>query len=643
MLIVPVLLALPLVLQDPQQPPLPTFKSAVDVVAVDVSVIDSQGRPITGLTATDFSLTVDGRPRRISSLQFISVAHPADKKSPALAQYTSNDAAVGGRLIALVVDQGNISTGTGKRAIDAARRFVRGLNPADRVALFTLPGAGPRVDFTSNHALVESLLDRVVGTAAMNVGPHSIGVAEALAVERNAPRAVELLIDRECAGYRTPDEVAPCRAQLAGEARALAAEIRSRTTDSLLGLRDLFERLSIVPSPKTVVLISEGLIIERELADVTWVAPLAARSQLSLYVLQVEPPIHQASTARSSATRLADIDIAQDGLAYLSGLARGSVFRIAAGADFAFARIATELSAYYLVSFEPEPSDRDGKTHKIRVSVPARRDATIRARSEFAVDATRQQTVGAALADTIRSPLLATDMGVTLATYSFWDAESQKIRLVLASEIDRSLNPSKTVSLAYVLLDDRGAIVATDVEPALKTPIGPGSRQIHVGAAVVPDGVYTIKLAVIDEDGKRGSVEHTFRAQLESAGQVRIGGLLLAERAADNLPLRPGAGGRFSSDTLFAYLELYSPVPEQLRDASVVVEIAATVESRALESAVAVFHDDDGPGRGRAAEAILPLTFLKPGDYVARAIVSVAGRKVGQIVRPFRVNEREIK
>ena len=39
-------------------------------------------------------------------------------------------------------------------------------------------------------------------------------------------------------------------------------------------------------------------------------------------------------------------------------------------ADNAFARLALELSGYYLLGFEPESVDRDGKPHRIKVTVP---------------------------------------------------------------------------------------------------------------------------------------------------------------------------------------------------------------------------------------------------------------------------------
>jgi hypothetical protein len=63
-------LGLALLAAQDQPPPKPTFKSAVDLVPVDVNVIDKSGRPVPDLAAGDFTQTVDGKPRRIVSAQF---------------------------------------------------------------------------------------------------------------------------------------------------------------------------------------------------------------------------------------------------------------------------------------------------------------------------------------------------------------------------------------------------------------------------------------------------------------------------------------------------------------------------------------------------------------------------------------------
>ena len=56
---------LPVAARQQQQPPQPTFRAGVDVVAVDVHVVDGTGRPVPGLRPEDFAITVDGRPRPI--------------------------------------------------------------------------------------------------------------------------------------------------------------------------------------------------------------------------------------------------------------------------------------------------------------------------------------------------------------------------------------------------------------------------------------------------------------------------------------------------------------------------------------------------------------------------------------------------
>jgi len=50
-----------------------TFRSAIDILQLDVSVLDSKRRPITGLTAADFTVTEDGKPRKVETVVEINV------------------------------------------------------------------------------------------------------------------------------------------------------------------------------------------------------------------------------------------------------------------------------------------------------------------------------------------------------------------------------------------------------------------------------------------------------------------------------------------------------------------------------------------------------------------------------------------
>ena len=47
-----------------------TFRSSVDLIAVDVQIVDRSGVPLTSLKPEDFEVTLDGRRRRVVSALF---------------------------------------------------------------------------------------------------------------------------------------------------------------------------------------------------------------------------------------------------------------------------------------------------------------------------------------------------------------------------------------------------------------------------------------------------------------------------------------------------------------------------------------------------------------------------------------------
>ena len=621
----------------PAQAP-PTFKSSVDLVPVDINVIDRNGRPVADLTAADFALKVDGRPRKIRSAQFIAVTRDVERAPVGPADYSSNAASTGGRLIMLVIDQGNIGLSRGKYAIAAANRFVSRLTPADRVGLVTIPGAGPQIDFTANHALVQNALQRIVGLSDQGERQvNEIGLSEALALQRGNEQLIQTILERECSGLSAGADLQSCRDKLMAQARALYVDVHGRTRDSLLSLRVVMDRLARTVAPKTVVYVSEGLMIDRrEMSEVAWIGPLAARAQITFYVMQLEPPMFDSTNAQNSPTRGEDIQLAQESLGHLAGVARGAVFRIISGADMAFNRLALELSGYYLLSFEPEADDRDGKDHKIKVELPGRKDVTIRARNDFSVTANRVVSTQERLAETLASPLLASDIGLKLSAYSFTGTEEDRLRVILAAEIDRSQNPGSKVALAYTVSDASGRTISTQLEPEVQTPVRADTRtQTYLGAVAASPGIYRIKLAVADDTGKSGSVEHTIRAQLTSAGQIHITDLLLGEDSAGGGGVNPTVSAEFKGNMLHAYVELHSEAPEPLKAASVALEIANGETTRAIDSVPARFGSDE-PTR-RVAEGAIPIALLPPGEYIARAVVSAGGAKLGQVSRPFRI------
>ena len=79
--------------QQPQTtPPRPSFETKAELVLVDVNVVDRDAKPVPTLTAADFELQVNGQPRPIQTVQFIStVPTNTTPATPRETAYSSND------------------------------------------------------------------------------------------------------------------------------------------------------------------------------------------------------------------------------------------------------------------------------------------------------------------------------------------------------------------------------------------------------------------------------------------------------------------------------------------------------------------------------------------------------------------------
>ncbi len=59
-----------------QQPQQPVFRAGIELVTVDVTALDSNGRQVTDLTAADFQVDIDGDRRQVTSAEYVRSADP---------------------------------------------------------------------------------------------------------------------------------------------------------------------------------------------------------------------------------------------------------------------------------------------------------------------------------------------------------------------------------------------------------------------------------------------------------------------------------------------------------------------------------------------------------------------------------------
>jgi VWFA-related protein len=634
------------------------FPTAVELVAVDVTVVDRERRPVTDLRPEDLEVKVGGKPRRLVSAQL--VRHAAEAVAPAVgaetpavgpapAVFSTNREAPPGRLFVLVPDLGSLSVGGAHAVAEAAVRFLSHLTPRDHVALVSIP-TGPSIDFTTDHARVKDALRGLMGTPALRTGGFShISLAEAFA--RFSPMG-----DRRvwCAAWErevlrqlvsgTGPESCPDDPVLDSEARVVYESARSTAAVSTGALLRLLDALARIEGPKTVVLMSQGLVTgtsggdpggNRRLAEV---ADAAAAARASVYTIFADRRFLEAMDAEEAAmpqTLGLDQQLLADGLEAIAGYTGGPLLKILTTADFAFAQVASETAATWLLSFEPEAGDRDGRPHDIGVRVRRPR-LEVRARPRFVVKPSSGAPVGAEARARQALDALLPEADVPLSVTAFaLVGELGEVRLLVAAEAGLDAASAATAAVGYRLEDERGEVVAGAIETGRLDPVraAGGDTLYFVASVATRPATYRLKVAVATPSGRAGSVERPVTAQLTTAGPLRLSDLVVGE------PGRRSSGpvlcvdGRLLGRTAHALVEIRrSPDgPEP----SVQFELAAAGEVAPRQVTGATLRRATAPDR-LLAEATLDLGPLEVGRYELRAVVLLPdGGEAGRVARPI--------
>ena len=398
------------------------FKSSVDLVHLDVSVLDRTRVPVRGLTAADFTILEDGGPRPISA--FVELLTKAPAKAPerssavdkASADVQSNEIArtPEGRLFVLILDDAMIPADPQMAATakKIAETVIDRLSPGDQMAVvYTVNSRGAQ-NFTGDRA---KLLN-AVSTFKPGYATHLLGWDNAI---------------------WDPDKIDPVTGKR-GRWERVADSDDGLRSGSLRTLEMVGESLAAAPQRrKAIIWVSTGMFVDPlASADVVMAAPgksmmmregnrsLAGRlpalfrrmRQANVTIYSVDPgglgglesyvqnraagvPAIVTSNRNASLMddwfdsinppRAMDLShkVASVNLDFLKtvaentgGLAITDTNDLTGGIE----RIFSENDAYYLLGFTVPPSHRAGSLHRLEVKVK-RQDVTVRARSGYEV------------------------------------------------------------------------------------------------------------------------------------------------------------------------------------------------------------------------------------------------------------------
>ena len=402
----------------------PTFRSRVDLVTVDVNVVDTRGQPVRDLRPEDFIVSVEGSTRRVVAADYVGYALRGNRSCPRTIGGRPLRAGHGGdsrvlapawpRTILLVVDESNIRAGYARAAASAAATLLKYLDPSDRVGVLTIPHSSTRIEPTTDRDVVRQALDHIVGhlvpVETRLAQRRSLSPSDAFAMLYDKRAWRQALVNECMEGFANKQIDAPsdCVPEMENLARTMMADVRERMLTSARALTGVMEGIVQVQGPKTIILVSQELPVASALperrdfdSETASIARLAAQAQATVYVLQLDRPLADVESRVRPSDSGADADMAAAGLETITALTGGRRLMVSGRAESAFDRIAREMSGFYVVGFEPDGRDRDGRPHNVTVKV--RREGTeVRARRLFSF-ADNTQTALAHMTPTARA------------------------------------------------------------------------------------------------------------------------------------------------------------------------------------------------------------------------------------------------
>ena len=632
-----------------QKPEQPRFEARAELVLVDVNVVSSNGEPVAGLTASDFKITVNGEPRPVHTVQFISSRGlKAPVETERLASVSTNQGETTGRLLLFVIDENYLRVGAGRAVLTTAERVMTSLGPGDLVGVARLPTGRGGVNFTTDRSRVRRALSGVLG--AQPARPtERVRLGEAHAYETGDRGTWDQVANRECGeptaagGLNASFGREACLNELEAQAKNVLTDAQARTRQSISAYEQLAQSLAQFNAPVNVILISEGLYVGRDRYDLTRLAQLAAKARTSFYVIQPDESMFDIDAPRTVGGFNQETVVAE-GLEQLAGYTRGEFFKVATSGAGVFDRITRELSGYYLLSFEPTAADRASRDRRIKVEV-GRRGLTVRARSTYALTDTAAGASASLVPEEqvkalLLAPLPSAGLPLRVATYSVINTMiPDEVRVILAAEIGEPATSSADWPVGVLVVDNNDKILVDStryltLSPATDRVASP--RLLTMTMSLKP-GEYTLRLAAMDHEGKAGSVHHIVDARLNrvAGNAVRASDLIISSEVGDGGAPRPVPTAVHHSETMYSIIELIGDDVDRISKSGVAIEVAETEAGPALVTANA---QPIPRAKGqRAFAALLKLGVLPPGEYVARAVVSVPGQDDATITRAFRL------
>ena len=588
----------------------PQFKTSVDLVQVDVTVLDRRNQPVGGLAATDFTILENGKPQAVAAFLPVNLPKPEAfaaawmRTSPA--DVASNQFGEQRLVVVLIDDQLPLNLLSTRTLKEGARAAVEQVGPADLAAVVFINNHRDSEEFTNDRARLLSAVEKyrpIPGSA--DTLSALIKVTDALGAIPNRRKTLiyvgpgeDFGLELLRAAFIPPD----IRAPGAQEAPIVTMGEKMAVGTAFDKMRELVRR--------------------------------AQRASVNIYAIDPSglPAPDQTGRMRGEGHR--------DFLLTMSRETGGRAVVLNNRPDRELPGIFAESGSYYMLGFVSTDSARDGKLRRLSVKVN-RPDVEVRHRGGYVAPRVTEPEHPVTPALPIDSALnrLVPSTGFPLVVTSSAFVGDLAPNTVLAIAVglpgDQSfgevdLRVSLFAEKDTPLMTQRGTVPASQ-------PDGTGRPVMLLSRMDVKPGRYGLRVSAQDTStGQTGSVFTTVNAPDFTKATVSLSGVVFAEtpqaryasraQLGSLLPVLPTVTRSFArSSRVAAFLRVYQASKRPAVPVTVKVELIDGKDRAVLVRAETLGAAAFTSTRSVDFRAELPVGELEPNPYLVR-VTATAGR-----------------
>jgi len=608
--------------QDASAPQL-TYRTGIDLVQVDVSVLDKDRHPVLGLKPGDFVVKEDGKVRAIAAFSTVTLPQPQPEPAASWRHDVGPDVVTNltpkeGRLVVILLDYS-----IGKSNLDEVRHTAEAaidqLGPNDMGAVvFTTVGV-PQ-NFTSDRGLLRAAIHQPF--LGFEVDPD-----DPIGAHRG-----------EC----------PCG--------VCSLEAMTHVADAL---REVPHRRKILLFIGTAVSVSStaiGCFAEvREAREKLLRAAGAANLTIHSFDSALLQPGGY-STMQPSAPSDADASarspnlVRQNDLAFYPGETGGRAIKNTNAPWEPIPAIFAETESYYVLGIAPSSLKDDGAYHNISVEVN-RPGVQVQTRRGYYA-AAPMTTAPAPLPDAppvtltaaVRNmwPETGIPMGVTTAAFATPGKPGATVAVIARAQESGAQTRATQVNVLTGAYDRDGKPLATQNQTVMVAPSAAGQRVFQYEAQSrlrLAPGRHEIRVAAQDPSRHLVGSVYTYAEVPDFAkAPISLSGVVLGLRSSrpdgpfrDLFPLEPTARREFASTThVTAFVRVYQAERDELVPVTISGRIADASSRPVHESKKTVFDGAKNGSHSADYQFELPLSVMTPGQYL---LTIEATRKENQKAR----------